>query len=208
MFRRETTTRLKLNPMSPRLIGSATALIGIALAVPAVVAWREQGMWSAWSAAMLALGALLMVGGLIAVARGQQNADGRAMPASVTGALVLNAVFLALFALEISTGLTRERGVLAKSLFFFPPALAIFLGLCAARRWAWQLARALSLLGSMFFFAVAVMVCIYQPIDDRGPVWIWIALVSVSLGSLLFAGGFHALGRPSAARYFAPSECP
>ena len=110
------------------------------------------------------------------------------------GALVVNALFLGLFALEISTGLARQGGVVAKSLFFFPPGLLLFWGLLTRRRLAWRLARWGSLVFALLFFGVAGAVCVYRPTDPRGPVWIWIACVSVVLGSIVFAGGFGRSG--------------
>jgi hypothetical protein len=64
----------------------------------------------------------------------------------------------------------------------------------------------MSVLFALWFFSVSVVVCVIRPTDDHGPVWIWIASVGVVLGTLLLAGGFYALGRPSARAYFQLKE--
>jgi hypothetical protein len=188
--------------LAQRLVGGATALIGLGLLVPAIVAWREQGDMPLLGVAVLVPGALLMACGAGAAALGGLRTRGRPIPASVLAALIVNAVFLALFALEISTGLARQGGVVAKSLFFFPPGVLLFWGLLGGRRWAWHLGRWSSLAFALLFLGVACAVCAFRPTDAHGPVWVWIACVSAVLGSVLFVGGFCALGRSSARRYF------
>jgi hypothetical protein len=184
------------------LTGGATALIGLGLVIPALTGWQEQGAmsWLGWT--MLVPGGLLLAWGCGAVVRGVRRPPARSIPASVLGAIVVNALFLGLFALEISTGVAREGGVVARSLFLFPPALVLFWGLLTGRRWAWRVARWGSLGFALLYFGVSILVCVLRPSDQHGPVWVWIASVGVVLGMLLLVGGFHALGRPSARRHF------
>jgi hypothetical protein len=125
----------------------------------------------------------------------------------VLGAALVNALFLGLLALEVSDGVSR-RGAIALSLFFFPPALVLFWGLVAGRRWAWRVVRWGSLLFALLYLGVSAVVCVTRPTDPHGPLWVWIAAVGVALGGLLLVGGFYALGRPTARRHFgmAPAE--
>src|SRR5262249_39135346 len=126
---------------------------------------------------------------------------GRSIPASVMIALAVNGFFLALLALEVSDSLVRRGGAMALSLFFFPPALVLFWGLLTSRRWAWVTARGVALVFTLVYLGVTMMVCIAQPRDGHGRVWVWIATVGLALASIL-AGSFFALGRPSARRFY------
>lgn len=188
--------------MTQCLAGGAAALIGLGLVMPPIVGWREQGTISLWGYVVVVAGASLIAAGTGAAILGFFRPRGRSVPRSVLGAVIVNALFLGLLALEISHGLSRNDGAIAKSVFFFPPALALLVGLLSGHCWAWCLARWGSLLFALLYFAVSIAVCILRPTDQHGPVWIWIAAVSVVLGTLLLAGGFYALGRPSARRHF------
>jgi hypothetical protein len=180
-------------------VGAAIALVGLGLALPAVTSWQEQGAMSSLAYAMLVPVGILLACGIAGVALGLGRSRRMPLPASVLGAVLINALFLGFFALETSSGLAREGGTIARSLFFFPPALLLFWGLVAGRRWAWHAARWSGLLFALAYLGISAVVCLLQPADQDGPVWIWIAAVGVVLGSF---GGFHALARPSARRYF------
>lgn len=185
--------------MVARFVGVASILVGLGLAVPAIVGWQEQGAMSAARGAVLVAGGLLIAGGGgLFFVRGRP----RSLPASVRGAVLLNSLFLALLALEASDSICRRGGGVALSLFVFPLALLLFWGMLAGHRWAWRGVRWGSLVFALLYFGVSVFACVLQPADQRGPKWIWIASVGIILGSLLLVGGFYALGRPSARRYF------
>jgi hypothetical protein len=184
-----------------RLIGGASVLIGSGLILPAVVAWREQGAMPLLAYTPLLIGLLFVVCGSGAVIASFYHRSA-VVPASVLGAVAVNALFLGLLSLEISHGISRQGGVVAKSAYVFPFALALFVGLVCGQRWTWHLARWGSLGFALFYFGVSVAVCILRPTDRHGPVWIWIALVGLALGSILLLGGFYALSRPSARLHF------
>lgn len=131
---------------------------------------------------------------------------GRAPPKSVLVAALIVILFLALLALEVSDGLNRHGGRIARSLYAFPPVLALLWGILTHRRWAWLGCRAAATLCGLLFAGVGVAACVARPRDQYGAVWIWIACVSFALASLLFAG-FVALGRPSARGHYR-LECP
>lgn len=126
--------------------------------------------------------------------------SGRLPASSVVGVAVV-ILFLSLFVLEISHGIFNEGGVVAKSLFFLPPTLALFWGMLTRRRWALGVARAVAIAGALWFFMWGAIAVAGQYHDQHGPVWIWLACVSFTLGGLLVAG-FIGLGRPSTARHY------
>lgn len=134
------------------------------------------------------------------------GAIGRPMPKSVLVAASIVILFLGLLALEISDGLVRHGGRVARSLYVFPPVVALLWGILTHRRWAWLACRVAALLFGLVFTGVGVAACVVRPTDQYGAVWIWIATVSFVLGSCLFAG-FFALGRPSAKAHYR-FECP
>jgi hypothetical protein len=120
---------------------------------------------------------------------------------SVLAAVGVAILFLALFALEISDGIMLHDGELAKSMWFFPPVLALFWGMLTRRRWALFAAWWLAFLATLWFAFIGVFACVAQPVDAQGRVWIWIACVSAVLGTLVGIG-FVGLGRPSARRHY------
>jgi len=188
--------------MTRCFVGVAAALIGLGLAIPAIVAWREQGAMPLLGYLVLVPGCLLAACGIAAAILALLRHHSATLPTSVVGAVTINALFLGLLALEISHGLSRQGGVIARSAFVFPLALALFWGLVCGQQWTWHLARWGSLLFALFYFSVSATVCVLRPTDHHGPVWMWIAAVGVVLGSLLLFGGFFALGRPSARNHF------
>lgn len=123
------------------------------------------------------------------------------LPTSLLIGLGATIIFLALFALEISHGMIRENGTLAKSLFAFPPTLLLFWGMLTRQRWALLGARVAAFLGALWFFGWALAAAILRPVDQYGPVWVWIMGVSLVLGSILVAG-FLGLGRASTRQHY------
>jgi hypothetical protein len=129
------------------------------------------------------------------------SASSASLPAAAVAGIAVAILFLGLFALEISHGLFRQDGKLAKSLLAFPPVLLLLCGLLARRRWALFGARALALLGAGWFVFIAGYAAILRPHDRHGAVWIWILCVSLVLGAVLLTG-FVGLGRPSTRRHY------
>jgi hypothetical protein len=130
-----------------------------------------------------------------------EHSKGHKLPASTLIGVSVAILFLALFALEISHGLFRENGKIARSLFAFPPLLAVFWGMLARRRWALLVARILAFLGALWFFMWTAIAIVVQYHDQYGPVWIWLTCVSLGLGGVLTAG-FLGLGRSSTRRHY------
>lgn len=130
----------------------------------------------------------------------------RPLPKSVLVVASIAILFLALLALEISDGLARHGGRIARSLYVFPPVAALLWGILTHRRWAWLACRGAAALCGLLFASVGVFACVARPTDQYGAVWVWIACVSFVLGSILVAG-FVALGRPSSRAHYR-LECP
>lgn len=128
------------------------------------------------------------------------------IPAALLVGLAAAILFMALFALEISDGLIRKNGTIAKSLFVFPLVLALFWGMLTHRRWALWFARLMAILGSLWFYGWGIAAAVIRPTDSYGPVWIWILTVSAILGSVTLAAYF-ALGRSAVKRHYA-MVCP
>jgi hypothetical protein len=155
------------HPVTRCLAGVAAALIGLGLIIPAIVAWREQGAMPFLGYTVLVSGGLLVACGIAAAMLALLSQHSAPLPPSVLGAVTINALFLGLLALEISHGLSRQGGVIAKSAYVFPPALAVFWGLVSGHRWTWHLARWGSLLFALVYFSTSAAVCIFRPTDTR-----------------------------------------
>lgn len=123
------------------------------------------------------------------------------LPGGVVVAAFIGILFLALFTLEIRDEVVNKGSPFARSLYFFPLVVGLLWGLLTHRRWALLAARGLALLASLWFGFIAAYACIDRPVDARGRVWIWLAVVSLVLGSLV-ATAFFGLGRPSCRRHY------
>ena len=98
------------------------------------------------------------------------GAVARPMPKSVLVAAAIAILFLALLALEISDGLTRHGGRIARSVYVFPPVVALLWGILTHRRWAWLACRGTAFLFGLVFTGVGVVACVARPTDQYGAV--------------------------------------
>src|SRR5262245_52538292 len=122
--------------------GLLAVLVGVALGVPAVFVWLENGSLTEPAIGVVSLGGISIVCGLAAVVAGLLRWRGLTMPSGVRMAVLATMLFLAFFALEISDGLVRRGGAIHPlSSILFAPTLLLFYGLLSARRWAWWIAR-------------------------------------------------------------------
>lgn len=189
------------------LVGGLSAgLIGVAFTVPAVHFWLENSSLTALGIGVVALGSILILGGLGAVVAGIRRWRGLTMPSGVRMAVMANTLFLAFFALEISDGLVRRGGAIHPvSSALFAPTLVLLCGLLSGRRWAWWIARGASALFTLWFLGFIAVIPFVDLHSEQGPVPWWGRLymigVSLVLGGIL-AGGFVALGQPTTRSYF------
>lgn len=185
------------------LVCGATVLVGIALALPAVVASQEHSEWSTASQGMLALGVAMVILGAPLAMRMSRRLSRQNVPVSVLLPTAISAVWIALLVLEISSGLTRERDVMARSWYFLPLAIVLFWGLLSGRWWAWHAARWVSAFFGLLFVGAgaATLVWRFQPTVDSQDAS-QILLNSFILSTLLLAGGFFPLGRSAARAHF------
>jgi hypothetical protein len=186
--------------------GLLAVLVGVAVIVPAVTAWLESSALDELAMGVVAVGSVLIVGGLAAVVLGVRRWRGLTMPSAVRMAVTANIFFLALFALEISDGLVRRGGAIHTiSAAMFAPMLGLLYGLLSARRWAWWISRGVSALFCLWFLGFSALIPFADLRGEHGPVpWegrIYMIGVSLVLAAIL-AGGFIALGRPTARSYF------
>jgi hypothetical protein len=124
----------------------------------------------------------------------------------VRAAVAANVFFLAFFALELSDRLVRQNGrIFYWTTFLFPPALLLFCGLLAARRWAWWIARGAFAFVALWFLGFVAVIPFANLSTEAGPVpWygrLYMMGVSLAFAGIL-AGAFWALGRPETRTYF------
>jgi hypothetical protein len=185
--------------------GLAAALMGASLSVPVVVAWLERGRLTGRGIGFLAAAAgFVAVGVTAAVLGGRRGAGG--MPAGVRAAVAANALFLAFLSLELSDRAVRQEGKLFYwTTFLLPPALVLFGGLLAARRWSWWAARGAAALGVLWFLAFLAVIPI-APLQSNGVPAPWYGRLYAAGVTLAFAGvfaaAFRALGREETRSYF------
>ncbi|MBW8863899.1 MAG: hypothetical protein JF609_03060 [Verrucomicrobia bacterium] len=119
-------------------------------------------------------------------------------PASVALIALVVILFLSLFALEITDSIVFHHQV-ARSVFLFPPAAGLLWGVLNRRRWAWFLARILTLAGVLIFGATNLLALLsphMKPRDLHG------ILVISTLLCLILIATFLALGRPGTKNHY------
>lgn len=185
--------------------GLAAVLMGAAAIVPVVHASLE-GDGQDWVAlSVIAAGGGLMAVGLVAVTAGIWRGGAGGMPSGVRAAAAANALFLAFCSLELSDRLVRQDGkVFYWTTVLFAPALLLFIGLLAARPWAWWVSRATAALAVVWFLGF-VVVLPFAPLHTDGvPVpWygrLYMAAVTLAFAGI-FAGAFLSLGRSEVQSY-------
>ncbi len=186
--------------------GLLAVLMGAALIPPVVFAQLESGGQIKLGIAVLSVGCGMVVCGITAVLVGLRQRRGAGMPSGVRAAIAANVLFLAFFALELSDRLVRQDGkILYWTTFLLLPALALFCGLVAARRWAWWISRGAAALGVLWFLAFVAVIPFANLLADGVPAP-WYGRVYMACVSLAFAGtltgAFWSLGRPDTRSYF------
>jgi hypothetical protein len=179
--------------------GSLAALMGAALILPVFVARLESGELTRVGIGVVSVGGIMIACGMTAVLMGLWQRRGSAMPSGVRIAVAANVLVLAFFALELSDRLVRQDGkVVYWSTFLFPPALLLFYGVLAGRRWAWWISRGAFALAALWFLGFVAVIPFANLHGEGGPVpWdgrLYMACVSLVFAGIL-AGAFRALGR-------------
>jgi hypothetical protein len=181
-------------------------LVGAAAMAPPIVARLEEGTMTPARTAVLAVGGALVFGGLVAVIFSRRRSSDPTAPGGARAAIAAASLFLSLFALEISDGLTRRSGAIHMiSASLFVPTAVVLCGLTTGRRWAWRIARAVAACFTLWFLGFAAVIPFADLKGAEGPVPWWGRLymiaVSLALASVLIAA-FRALGRPQTRQYF------
>jgi hypothetical protein len=119
-------------------------------------------------------------------------------PASVilTGLVIV--LFLSLFTLEITDSVVFHHQT-ARSAFLLPPAAGLLWGVLKRQRWAWYLARLLTLAGTVIFATTGVLALLaphIKPRDLHGIVTISTVLC------LVLVATFIVLGRSSTKNHY------
>lgn len=192
--------------------GLAAILMGAATIVPVVHASLEGDRQDWVALAVIAAGGGLVACGLAAVAAGVWRGGVGEMPSGVRAAAAANALFLAFCSLELSDRLVRQDGkVFYWTTFLFAPALLLFVGLLAARRWAWWVSRAAAAVAVVWFLGFVVVLPFAPLYTDGVPVpWygrLYMAAVTLAFAGI-FTGAFLSLGRSDVRCYFSRAGLP
>lgn len=180
--------------------------MGAGFVLPVVMARLEGRVFTPAAGGFAAAGALMIAGGVAAVAVGRKRRDPVAMPAGVRATLLANIVFLAFFALELCDRVVRQEGrVFYWSTFLFPLAALLFCGLIGGRRWAWWMSRGLFSLGTIWFLVFILIIPFAHLQTEDGPTP-WYGRLYMAALSLGFAGilGYacRSLGARESRQYF------
>jgi len=188
--------------------GILSAALGVGGMFPAATGWLNQGSLSPPGYASLAIGLALMVAGACIVwgaLRGERSIS-LSVPAPVRAVMAANVLLLAFCALETSDGLVYRGGRLFYwTSFLFAPALAVLYGHALAQRWAWWVARALTVIAALWFltFIAILPFADLRGADGPAPWYGRLYMVAVSLVfASIAAYAFHSLGHADARRYF------
>ncbi len=182
------------------------ALMGAALLLPVVITRLESGGLTRVGVGVVLAGCGLIACGMTAVLAGFRQRRASGMPSGVRAAVAANVLVLAFFTLESSDGLVRQHGrILYWSTFLFLPALLLFCGLLAVRKWAWWISRGATALAALWFLGF-VAVIPFADLQANGVPVPWHGRVYMVCVSLVFAGilagAFWSLGRPESRIYF------
>jgi hypothetical protein len=194
-----------MNQLLP-VCGLLSVAMGVAWLVPAIAAWSEHGALAPQDYAAASVGPVLILSGIVAFWFGFQSLRLRSIPAPVRAAITANALFLAFCALEFSDGLLRQGGrVFYWTSVLFLPALVLFCGQVAARRWAWWGARLVTGLAVVWFTGFLAMVP-FVHLQSNGVAIPWWGRIYVAGVTFVFAGisvyAFRSLGRGEARTFY------
>jgi hypothetical protein len=184
--------------------GSLAALMGAALIPPVLVDRTESGRQTTLGVGIVSVGCVLIACGVTAVLVGFRRRVASGMPSGVRAAVAANVFFLAFCALELSDRLMIGK-LFYWTTFLLPPALVVFCGLLAARRWAWWTARIVAAVGVLWFVGFVALIPFLDLRGEGGP-GPWYGRIVMACVSLVFAGisagALWSLGRPDARNYF------
>jgi xanthine/uracil/vitamin C permease (AzgA family) len=166
----------------------------------------ESGGQTTLGIGIVSAGCGLIACGVTAVLVGFRRRVASGMPSGVRAAVAANILFLAFCALELSDRLVRQDGKLFYwTTFLLPPALVLFCGLLAARRWAWWTSRVVAAVGVLWFVGFVALIPFLDLRGEGGPVP-WYGRICMACVSLVFAGisagALWSLGRRDARNYF------
>lgn len=192
----------RLLPVSGLLL----AALGAAWLVPAIVVWVDSSTLDRQGCAVVAVGLLLIMGGIVALWGRMNRLRFDLIPAPVRAAITANGLLLAFCALEQSDGLVRSGGrVFYWTTVLFLPALVLFYGQVLAQRWAWWVARGMTALATLWFAGFLLMIPFVQMRgkDEAIPWWgrIYAAGVTLIFASVS-AFAFRSLGHAEARAFY------
>jgi hypothetical protein len=183
--------------------GWLAALMGAALIPPVLVDRTESGQ-TTLGIGIVSVGCVLIACGVTAILVGFRQRVGSGMPSAVRAAVAANVFVLAFCALELSDRLMIGK-LFYWTTFLLPPALVVFCGLLAARRWAWWTSRVVAAVGVLWFVGFAALIPFVE-LRGEGGSFPWYGRIVTAGVSLVFAGisagAFWSLGRPDARNYF------
>jgi hypothetical protein len=185
--------------------GSLAVLMGLGLIPPVVAARLETGSLTMVGVAILFAAALALVGGTASIAASRRR-QGPRMPSGVRAALMANGLVLGFLALELSDRIVRQNGNLIYwTTFLLVPALVTYVGLAAARGWAWWVVRAMAALGVLWFVGFTALIPFVQLQADGVPTpWygrLYMICVSLAFAAIM-AAAYWSLGRRETRSYF------
>ncbi|MDZ4405910.1 hypothetical protein [Prosthecobacter sp.] len=186
--------------------GLLAASLGGAWLVPAIVVWVGRGTLDRQGGAVVVIGVVLILSGIVALWGRLRRLRFDLIPAPVRAAIIGNGLFLAFCALEQSDGLVRAGGrAFYWTTVLFLPALVLFYGQVLAQRWAWWVARGMTALATLWF-VVYLLVIPFVPLrGNDGPIPWWGRIYAAGV-TLVFAsvsaGVFRALGRAEARAFY------
>ncbi|HZV36300.1 MAG TPA: hypothetical protein VFB72_17115 [Verrucomicrobiae bacterium] len=180
---------------------------GAAWLVPAIAARMERGGLTQQQWLVAAVGPCLILFGLIAISRNRRELRlSTALPPGVRMALLGNGLFVVFCVLEFSDGFLRQNGrVFYWTSILFVPALLLFYGQVLAHRWAWWGARVITVIFSIWFAGVLVMIPFAHLRGNGGPAPWWGKIYAECMTLAFIAGSagvFRSLGGPEARKFY------
>lgn len=192
--------------------GALCISMGVAWLLPVFFELSYGEGLSALAKTVVWLGPVLIGGGLLLMVWSARRPREASVPAPVRMAITGNVLFLAFCALEFSDGLVRQGGrVFYWTSVLFVPALLLLAGLTLAHRWAWWLARGVTMSFTLGFIVLAVVIP-FSDVRSEGvpvPPWgrVWMITVTLAFVCAAFFA-FRALGHVQSRFYFRVSHQP
>lgn len=184
--------------------GILAVAMGFAWLIPAGTAGLDRE--NVPSFALVLVGPVFMVAGLLALWLGFRDLRLALIPAPVRAVIMGNVLFVAFCSLEFSDGLLRQGGrIVYWTSILFLPAVAVFYGQVLARRWAWWVARVATGLLTLWFIGFLLIIP-FAPLKGNGGAIPWWGRIYVTAVTLAFTGvsayAFRSLGRIESRKYY------